>query len=50
MSDLRRELSIGACCGKCVPEAKAVLAASLAHHHEKAASPFFPVSATEFAA
>ncbi|MEA3151686.1 MAG: bacterioferritin-associated ferredoxin [Gammaproteobacteria bacterium] len=49
MGDLRRELSVGACCGKCVPEAKAALAASLAQRNEKAATPFFPVSATEFA-
>jgi bacterioferritin-associated ferredoxin len=29
MRDLNRELGVGACCGKCVPEARKVLANSL---------------------
>ena len=29
LRDLTRELGIGTCCGKCVPEAKATLSASL---------------------
>ncbi len=29
MRDLTRELGIGACCGKCVPEARKVLSHSL---------------------
>jgi bacterioferritin-associated ferredoxin len=32
MRDLTRELGLGTCCGKCVPEAKAALAASLDSH------------------
>ena len=29
MRDLTRDLGIGTCCGKCVPEARATLSASL---------------------
>ena len=29
LRDLSRELGVGSCCGKCVPEAKATLAESL---------------------
>ncbi|HEX3845902.1 MAG TPA: (2Fe-2S)-binding protein [Steroidobacteraceae bacterium] len=29
MRDLTRELGVGTCCGKCVPEARSVLSASL---------------------
>jgi bacterioferritin-associated ferredoxin len=29
MRDLSRQLGIGTCCGKCVPEARAALSASL---------------------
>jgi bacterioferritin-associated ferredoxin len=29
MRDLTRDLGIGTCCGKCVPEAKSALSASL---------------------
>ena len=29
LRDLTRELGVGTCCGKCVPEAKATLSASL---------------------
>ena len=29
LRDLSRELGVGTCCGKCVPEAKATLSASL---------------------
>jgi NAD(P)H-nitrite reductase large subunit len=31
MRALTRELKVGTCCGKCLPEAKAALLASLAH-------------------
>jgi NAD(P)H-nitrite reductase large subunit len=31
MREITRELKVGTCCGKCVPEAKAALMASLAH-------------------
>ncbi len=34
--DLTRELGLGTCCGKCVPEAKATLAAALAQHPRSA--------------
>jgi bacterioferritin-associated ferredoxin len=31
MRDLTRELKVGTCCGKCLPEAKSALSACLAH-------------------
>ena len=37
MRDLTRELGLGTCCGKCVPEAKASLSASLDSRTEFAA-------------
>jgi len=49
MRDLRRELQVGTCCGKCVPEAKAALSASLAQVDEAASAAFFPIPAAEFA-
>jgi bacterioferritin-associated ferredoxin len=35
--DLSRELGLGTCCGKCVPEARKTLATSLAHQHPQVA-------------
>jgi len=55
MRDLTRELRVGTCCGKCLPEAKAALAACLpqlprAPQRSESPSPvFFPGTATEFA-
>jgi bacterioferritin-associated ferredoxin len=37
LRDLTRELGLGTCCGKCVPEAKATLSASLGSRTEFAA-------------
>jgi len=52
--DLTRELGVGTCCGKCVPEAKATLSASLAAKSESAGHAathvYFPFADTEFAA
>jgi bacterioferritin-associated ferredoxin len=48
MRDLRRNLGVGTCCGKCVPEAKAALSASLNQSSETAPLYFSPVG-TEFA-
>jgi bacterioferritin-associated ferredoxin len=50
--DLTREFGLGTCCGKCVPDAKAALSASLESQHASAAhaSPvYFPGRNTEFA-
>lgn len=32
LRDLSRELGLGTCCGKCVPQARAVLSETLATH------------------
>jgi bacterioferritin-associated ferredoxin len=37
LRDLTRELGLGTCCGKCLPEAKATLSASLDARTEFAA-------------
>ena len=34
LRDLTRELGVGTCCGKCLPEAKATLSASLGSRTE----------------
>ena len=48
LRDLTRDLGVGTCCGKCLPEAKSALARSLGQH--SAASPsYFPGADTEFA-
>jgi bacterioferritin-associated ferredoxin len=47
--DLTRELGLGSCCGKCVPEARATLAAALDSHAESVSHHYFPRSGTEFA-
>jgi len=53
LRDLTRELGVGTCCGKCVPEAKATLSASLESRSESAvlaaAHACFPRTGTEFA-
>jgi bacterioferritin-associated ferredoxin len=60
MRQLTRELQVGTCCGKCVPEAKAALAAGIAQCEKAArhavgvsggaaAPPFLPPRAVEFA-
>ena len=46
--DLTRELGVGTCCGKCLPEAKAALSASL-HACESARPNLFSPAAPEFA-
>jgi bacterioferritin-associated ferredoxin len=45
--DLRRDLGVGTCCGKCLPEAKAVLSASL--HESRDTPAYFSPPDTEFA-
>jgi bacterioferritin-associated ferredoxin len=47
--DLTRELGLGSCCGKCVPEARATLAAALDSHAESVSHHYFTRSGTEFA-
>jgi bacterioferritin-associated ferredoxin len=50
--DLTRELGVGTCCGKCIPEARATLSASLDAQNACSAhsSPvYFPGRNTEFA-
>jgi bacterioferritin-associated ferredoxin len=49
LRDLTRELGLGTCCGKCLPEAKATLSASLESRSESAAHAFFPSAGTEYA-
>jgi bacterioferritin-associated ferredoxin len=38
--DLTRELGVGTCCGKCLPEARATLSACLAAQSEQLATGF----------
>ncbi len=45
MRDLARELRVGTCCGKCIPEAKATLGASLAGRRERSAAACFGATA-----
>jgi bacterioferritin-associated ferredoxin len=50
--DLTRELGVGTCCGKCIPEAKATLSASLDTQNASSghSSPvYFPAGTREFA-
>jgi len=53
LRDLTRELGVGTCCGKCLPEAKVTLSASLASRSDSpvraAAHACFPGSGPEFA-
>jgi bacterioferritin-associated ferredoxin len=48
LRDLTRELGVGTCCGKCLPEAKSALAASIKACDSNRPGLFSP-SATEFA-
>jgi len=48
LRDLTRDLGVGTCCGKCLPEAKSALARSLGQHNA-ASSSYFPGAETEFA-
>jgi bacterioferritin-associated ferredoxin len=48
LRDLTRELGVGTCCGKCLPEAKSTLAASLKACDVSLPGLFCP-AATEFA-
>jgi len=49
LRDISRELGVGTCCGKCVPDAKAALSACLSHCAEPLAPAFFSSPRTEFA-
>jgi bacterioferritin-associated ferredoxin len=49
MRDLTRDLGVGTCCGKCVPEARATLSASLESGNASLVSAYFPSSNREFA-
>jgi bacterioferritin-associated ferredoxin len=49
MRDLTRELRVGTCCGKCIPEAKAALDACLGQHRDMPAVACFPAASAEFA-
>jgi bacterioferritin-associated ferredoxin len=53
LRDLTRELGLGTCCGKCLPEAKATLSASLDDNAslegKSAGFGYFPRAGTEFA-
>ena len=49
MRDITRDLGVGTCCGKCVPEAKATIAASLSHRKQAASQPCFGGASPEFA-
>ncbi len=48
LRDLTRDLGVGTCCGKCLPEAKSALARCLGQHNA-ASSSYFPGADTEFA-
>jgi bacterioferritin-associated ferredoxin len=47
--DLSRELGLGSCCGKCLPEAKATLSAALDSDASAVARQYFPRAGAEFA-
>jgi bacterioferritin-associated ferredoxin len=49
MRDLTRDLGVGTCCGKCIPEARSALSASL-DSCEFSSSSLFSPAAREFAA
>lgn len=49
LRDLTRELGVGTCCGKCLPEAKATLSACLDSCGESTALAYFPRISPEFA-
>jgi bacterioferritin-associated ferredoxin len=49
LRDLTRELGLGTCCGKCLPEAKAALSQSLDACSSARTGFFTSTTATEFA-
>jgi len=50
MRDLTRELRVGTCCGKCLPEAKSALVSCLAQQSDVAhQTPFFAGAMPDFA-
>jgi len=49
MRDLTRELGVGTCCGKCVPEARSSLSACLERASEPATGGYFSPANPEFA-
>jgi bacterioferritin-associated ferredoxin len=49
MRDIARELKVGSCCGKCVPEARAALDRCVAQRTDAASPSWFPRAAEEFA-
>ena len=49
LRDLTRQLGVGTCCGKCLPEAKSALAASLKTCDSARPGPGLFSPATEFA-
>jgi bacterioferritin-associated ferredoxin len=49
LRDLTRELGLGTCCGKCLPEAKLALSASLEARSGSTPHTFFPPADTEYA-
>ena len=49
MRDITRDLGVGTGCGKCVPEAKAAIAAAASLAHRKDAAPCFGGASPEFA-
>ena len=50
MRDLARDLGVGTCCGKCVPEAKLALSATLSRSAEASGPNYFPPADAEVAA
>jgi bacterioferritin-associated ferredoxin len=49
MRDLTRELRVGTCCGKCIPEAQAALDACMGQHRDMPSAACFPAASAEFA-
>jgi bacterioferritin-associated ferredoxin len=49
MRDITRDLKVGTCCGKCVPEARAALDRCVAQPTDAASPSWFPRAAEEFA-
>jgi len=49
MRDITRELKVGTCCGKCIPDAKLALHACLAQRNEVLAPSYFLGASSELA-
>jgi bacterioferritin-associated ferredoxin len=49
MRDITRDLKVGTCCGKCVPEARAALDRCVAQRSDAATPSWFPRAIEEFA-